>query len=181
MARANRLAVLAVTVVVLGGCGGSGTTPGASAATTQPSSVVTTPALTLTPAATASSSPDLAALASQYTALADKGNAAVAECDKDKAAAVSSLAKSKVAAQGCLTTYIGYVADLKAISWGPVQPQADKVIGDMDDIDALIVQMINAPDASTFRAEYDQLTPLGVTLLADANAMRAALGLPPAP
>jgi hypothetical protein len=43
-----------------------------------------------------------------------------------------------------------------------------------------MVQMINAPDASSFRVAYDQLDPLGVTLLADADAMRAALGLPPA-
>ena len=54
------------------------------------------------------------------------------------------------------------------------------MISDMDKIDALMTQMINAPDASTFKLAYDQLDPCGATLLVDANAMRAALGLPPA-
>jgi hypothetical protein len=142
--------------------------------------VVATSAPTVSSAPAASPSPDLTTLAGQYTAIADAGNIALAACNKDKAAAVGSLAKSKVAAQECLTTYIGYVGALKAINWGPAQPEADRVIGDMDKIDSLMVQMINAPDASSFRVAYDQLDPLGVTLLADADAMRAALGLPPA-
>jgi hypothetical protein len=70
--------------------------------------------------------------------------------------------------------------DLRVDRVGSVQPQADRVISDMDKIDALMTQMINAPDASTFKLAYDQLDPCGATLLVDANAMRAALGLPPA-
>ena len=180
MARTRHLAILAATVLVLGGCGGSAASPTASAATTEGPSVVATPAPTQSSVSAASPSPDLPTLAAQYTAISASGNAALAQCNKDKAAAVASLAKSKAAAQECLNSYIGYVGALKGTNWGPAQPQADRVISDMDKIDSLMLQMINAPDAKSFKAAYDQLDPLGATLLVDANAMRAALGLPPA-
>ena len=138
-----------------------------------------TPALTPSPAPSASPSADLASLASQYTDLSDKGNAAIVQCNKDKAAAVGSLAKSKAAAQERLTSYIGYVADLKAINWGPAQPQADKVIDVLNKIDTLMEQMANATSASTFRVAYDQLPLAEVDLLVAANALRVALGLSP--
>jgi hypothetical protein len=178
MARTKGLAILAATVLILGACSGSSTTPTASATTQQPS-VVAAIALTPSAATAASPSPAVASLASAYSEIADKGNAALVQCNKDRAAAIGSLTKAKAAAQECLNTYIGYVTDLKAINWGPVQPQADKVIADMDNIDSLMVLMINAPDATSFRSAYDQLDPMGATLLVDANAMRAALGLPP--
>lgn len=177
MARTKRLAILAVTFLVLGGCGGSGTTPTTSAATSQQPSVGAGPTVTQSAVSSAAA---LASLASQYTDLSNKGNAAVAQCNKDKTAAVGSLTKSKAAAQECMTTYIGYVADLKAINWGSTQPQADKIIADMDKIDSLMVLMIDAPDAATFRAAYDQLDPMAAGFLVDANAMRSALGLAPA-
>jgi len=180
MARTKRLAILAVTVLVLGSCGGSATTPTASAATTQQPSVVATPAPTPSPSPTASQSSDLARLASQYSEISDEGNVAIVQCNKDKAAAVGgSLAKSKAAAQECLTSYIGYVADLNAINWGPVQPEANNVIDAMNKIDVLMEQMANATSAATFRAAYDQLASAEVGLLVAANILRAALGLPP--
>jgi hypothetical protein len=179
MARTRRLAILAATVLALGGCGSSAASPTTSAATTEGPSVVATPAPIQSSVSAASPSPDLTTLATQYTAISASGNAALALCNKDKAAAVASLAKSKAAAQECLNSYIAYVADLKATDWGPAQPQADKVIDDMNKIDSLMLTMINAPDATSFRAAYDQLDPLGASLLVDANAMRAALGLPP--
>lgn len=178
MARANRLAILAVTVLVLGGCGGSAT-PSASSSTGQQPSGVTSPGLTPSSAPTASPSPGLASLASQYSAAADKGNVAIVQCNKDKSAASGDLAKGKAAAQECLTAYTAYVAALKAVNWGPVQPQADKVVAAMDKIDALVAQMTTATSLTAFVAAYDQLAPIEVGLLVAANALRASLGLPP--
>jgi hypothetical protein len=176
MARTKRLAILAVAVLVLGGCGGGvASTP--TSTSQQPSGGASSSAPSA--AATASPSPDIATLSSHYTDIYTKGNAAVVQCNKDKAAAIGSLTKSKDAAQECLNSYIGYVADLKATNWGPVQPQADKVIDVMDNIDVLMVQMVNATSAATFKAAYDQLAPDEVDLLVAANALRAALGLPP--
>jgi hypothetical protein len=125
----------------------------------------------------ASPSPDLASV---YTALSEKSNAAVDQCNKDRiAAGSSSLTKAKAAAAECLATYIGYVADLKAIDWGPVQPQADDVIAAMNKVDSLMEQMINASNASIFRAAYNQLPSAAAALLATASVLRAALGLSP--
>ena len=171
MARTKRLAILAATVLIVGGCSGS-TTAASTATTPGPSSVATR-------GATESST--LAALASQYTEIATSGQAAVAQCDKDKAAAVGSLVRSKAVAQECLTDYGSYVTELKAIDWGPAQPQADNVIESMNEIDALLAQMANAPTAATFRVEYDQLESDATQFLVNADALRAAMGLPPAP
>jgi hypothetical protein len=176
----KRLAILTVMVLGLGGCGGPATTPAASAATTQQPSFVATPAPTPLPPPIASPLPDLASLASQYTEISAKGDAAVVQCTKDRAAAVGSLAKSKTVAQGCLTSTSGYVAELKAINWGPVQPHADGVIAATDKVDALLEQMANAASAATFKAAYDQLASALVDLVGAADALRSALGLPPA-
>lgn len=175
----KRLALLAVSVLVVGGCGGSASTPTASAGTNQQPSVVATATLTQSQAPTASPSAGLASLAAQYSAAADKGNAAVGQCNKAKAAAAGDLTKSKIAAAECMTAYSAYVADLKAVNWGPAQPQVDKVLAAMDKIDGLVAQMANATSDTTFRASYNQLAPAEVGLLAAANALRKVLGLPP--
>ena len=177
MARTKRLAILAVTFLVLGGCGGSGTTPITSAATSQQPSVGAGPTVTQSAVSSAAA---LASLASQYTDLSNKGNAAVAQCNKDKTAAVGSLTKSKAAAQECLTAYSQYVADFVAVDWGPAQPQADKVIDAINGIVTLVRQMANATSAASFKVYYDQLPAATASLLTAANALRAALGMPPA-
>jgi hypothetical protein len=179
MARAKRLAILAVTVVLLGGCGGSGTTSTPSSATGQQPSGVATPALTPSSAPTASSSPALAALASQYTVVSDRGNAAIVQCDKAKADANGDLDKSKTAAKECLTAYTEYVAGLKAVNWGPTQPKVDAVIAAMNKIDTLVAQLANETSEAAFTADYEKLAPAELGLLVAANALRAALGLPP--
>ena len=179
MARTTRLAILASTLLILGGCGNSAATPTAPAATTQQPAPVATAALAASPSPAASPSTGLSTLASAYSELAAKGNAAIVQCDKDRTAAAGNLTKAKAVAQECLTDYIGYVADLKAIDWGPVQPQADDVIAAMNKIDVLMTSMANANTDAAFMTAYDQLTPAAGDLLTAANALRAALGLPP--
>ena len=122
----------------------------------------------------------MASLAPQYAALAGKGDAALVLCGKVKTAAAGSLAESKAAAQECLNSYSGYVAEMKAINWGPVQPQANRVIDAIDKLDVLMVRMAKATSAAALTAAYGQLTPAGVALLVAATALRVALGLPPA-
>jgi hypothetical protein len=178
MARAKRLTTLAVTVLVFGGCGGAAATPTGSSASPQHSSVAS-PALGSAPAASASPTLALTALASTYSAASDKGNAALVQCDKAKAVIGGSLDKAKAAAQQCLAGYTAYVADLRAVDWGPTQPKVDAVIAAMDKIDTLVGQMANASSETVFTAEYQQLAPAEVALLGAANSLRSALGLPP--
>lgn len=192
MARTRRLAILAATVLVLGGCGGSSATPTASALATPTApalatptaSAAATPAPTPSPAPTASpsSSPSFstAAAASQLTQISGSAKLAVAQCNADKAGAATSLSKAKAAAQECLTAYSQYVADFVAVDWGPAQPQADKVIDAINGIVTLVRQMANATSAASFKVYYDQLPAATASLLTAANALRAALGMPPA-
>jgi hypothetical protein len=119
-------------------------------------------------------------LATQYGAISDKGSAALTQCEKDKAAANGVLAKGKIAAKDCLAAYDQVVAEMKAVNWGPAQSQADAVETVMDKIDAIVAKMVNASDGSAFLAAYAQLTPAATELLTSANALRAAIGLPPA-
>jgi hypothetical protein len=176
MARTKRLAILALAVLVLGGCGGSSTTPTGSGGTTQRPSGVATPSS----APTASPTANLAALASQYTSIASQGNDALVQCNKDKTAAVGgSLTKLQAAAQECLNAYTPYIAAFEAVNWGPAQPQADKVIAAINKILTLTEQMVNATDETTFTAAYDQLASAATDLRTAANVLRAALGLPP--
>ncbi len=115
MARSMRSTVLAAMVLLLGGCGSSTTvSPAASSAPTPAPSVAITaaptptlpsaasevPAASKTPAATetpaASPAIGLAPLASQYAAIAAKGEAAIARCDKVKSAALELLGAGDV-------------------------------------------------------------------------------------
>lgn len=169
MARTRRLALLAATILILGGCGGS-TTPASAATSRGPS-----PAATQGPAQSA----NLASLASQYEAIAARGDVSDAQCDKDKAAAAGSLVKSRAAAQECLADHLPYLDALKAIDWGPAQPQADGVIAAVNRVDALDEQMAGAVTLAGFMVAYDQVAPATTEFVAAANALRAALGLPP--
>jgi hypothetical protein len=178
MARAKPLVTFAVAALFFAGCGGgSATTPTAS--TGQPASNQA-PTLAASSAPTASATVDVAALPSRYSDIAAKGNAAIVQCNKDKTAASGDLTKSKVAAQECLTSYTAYAADMKAINWGPAQPQADKVIAAMDKIDLITGQMAAATTEAGFMASYQQIASAAAELLTAANALRSALGLPPA-
>jgi hypothetical protein len=179
MTGTKHLAILAVAVLVVAGCGdpATGSSAGASASS-QTSSVSATPTPTATP--TPNPSAVLAALATQYGAISDKGNAALVQCNKDKAAANGDLAKGKLAAKDCLAVYDQVLAEMKAVNWGPAQPKADAVVTAMGKIDAIVAQMVNASDGSAFLAAYAQLTPAATELLVSANALRAAIGLPPA-
>lgn len=180
MAHAKPLVTLAVAAMLFAGCGGgSATTPTASTGGQQPSGQAT-PTLAESSAPMASATVNVAALPSQYNNIATKGNAAIVQCNKDKTAASGDLTKSKVAAQECLTSYTSYTADMKAINWGPAQPQADKVIAAMDKIDVLTGQMAAATTEASFMASYQQIASAAAELLTAANALRAALGLPPA-
>jgi hypothetical protein len=122
--------------------------------------------------------PDIKTLASQYSTISEAGNAAITQCNKAKTAASGDLAKSKLAAQVCLTGYSVYRNAMKDINWGGAQPQADQVIAVMDKIDALITQMVNANDLASFRTASDQLPSAAISLLTAANTLRTALGLP---
>ena len=102
-----------------------------------------------------------------------------AQCIRGRAAATGSSAKSKAVTQACLTSANRYVAELNAIKWGSVQPQADTFIKAIDRIDALLGQMANATTAATVRTDYDQLVQGAAELLVADGALRAALGLPP--
>ncbi|MFI5211233.1 MAG: hypothetical protein ACHQ2E_12360, partial [Gemmatimonadales bacterium] len=179
VARTGQFAILAVTALLVWGCGSSATTPTASTLAPEPPTPAVTPTLAATPVQAANPTPDLASLASQYATISANGDAAVAQCTRDRAAAASSLVQAKAMAQQCLTSTSGYVAQLKAINWGPVQPQADKVIAAVDAIEGLLGQMVNASSAATLRTEANQLVPASGRLLIAASALRSALGLPP--
>ena len=179
MARAKRLTILAMTVLVFGGWGGAAAPPTGSSASPQASSVATPALLGSSSAAVASPTLALKALASTYSAASDKGNAALVQCDKAKAVIGGSLDKAKAAAQQCLAGYTDYVAALKAVNWGPTQPKVDAVIAAMDKIDTLVGQMANASSETVFTSEYQQLAPAEIALLEAANSLRSALGLPP--
>ena len=178
MAGTKHLAILAVAVLVVAGCGGGSATASSAgaSASSQTSSVSATPTLTPTP----NPSAVLAALATQYGTISDKGNAALVQCNKDKAAANGDLTKGKLAAKDCLAVYDQVLAEMKAINWGPAQPKADAVETAMGKIDAIVAQMVNASDGTAFLTAYSRLTPAAVDLLVSANALRAAIGLPPA-
>lgn len=178
MARTKRLAILAVTVLVLGGCGGSAT-PTPSGGTSEHPLVVATATSTSSQAPTASPSADLPSLASKYLALSATASTAVTKCNQDKVGAVG-LTKLKQVALECLTAYSAWTESMKAVHWGPVQPQADKVIEAMDKIDGLAGLMANAASDATFQASYHQLPAATAALLVAADRLRAALGLPPA-
>jgi hypothetical protein len=187
MARTGRLAILAAAILVLGGCGGSAATlappaatPTAAAVTTQPlTAAAPTPAPTPTPTPAASASSALAPLASTYAGIAAKGEAVVVRCLGAKAAASGSLVKAKAAARACLADSRAYVADLKAVSWGPLQPQADNLIAAIDAVNVLLARMANATTDGAFTDAYDQLPSAEANLLVAATAFRRALGLPP--
>ena len=179
MALAKPLIFLAAAALFFGGCGGGSATTTAPTGQQQPSGRAT-PTLAASSAPTASATIDVAALPSRYSGIAAKGNAAIVQCNKDKTAASGDLTKSKAAAQECLTSYTSYAADMKAINWGPAQPQADKVIAAMDKIDVITAKMAAAATEADFIASYQQIAPAAAELLTAANALRAALGLPPA-
>ena len=180
MVGTKHLATLAVAVLIVAGCGGGSATASSAgaSASSQTSSASATP--TPTPTATPDPSAVLAALATQYADISNKGNSALTQCEKDKAAANGELAKGKIAAKDCLAVYDQVVAEMKAVNWGPAQSQADAVETVMDKIDAIVAQMVNASDGSAFLTAYAKLTPAATELLTSANALRAAIGLPPA-
>lgn len=183
MARSTRLAILTLACLVLGGCGSAASSPAApSGGPTQAASSV--PTATAPPVASTSPhvSPSmvLAPLAATYSTIAAGGTAAVRQCDREKAAANGSLADDKNIAQSCRDGYVKYIAAMKAVAWGPTQPQADHVIAAAEACDALVVEMVNAADWSTFSAAYGRLPAAEDHLVLMADAMRKVLGLPPA-
>lgn len=176
MSRALLLAALLPLVLVLGACAGASST---GVVSNEPSVAITaTP--TPSPTTTVSPSPDLSPFAATYTAIAAGGAAAVRQCDREKAAADGTLTDAKAIAQACRDGYVRYIAAMKAASWGPAQPEADAVVTAAEACDAIVLQMVNAPDGSTFRAVYARLPAAEDRLLVSADAMRKALGLPPA-
>jgi hypothetical protein len=177
MARSTRLAILTVACLVLGGCGSAATSPAVpSGGPTQGASSV--PTATAPPVA--SPSQDLSALATTYKAIAAGGAAAVRQCDREKAAANGTLTDAKAIANACRDGYVQYIAAMKAAAWGPAQPQADAVVTAAEACDAIVLLMVNAADGATFRAAYARLPAAEDRLLLMADAMRKALGLPPA-
>ena len=185
MARSTRLAILTLACLVLGGCGSAATTPTPTVppgGPTQAASTVPTArsAPTVSPAPHVSPSMGLAPLAATYSTIAAGGTAAVRECDREKAATNGSLTDDKAIAQSCRDGYVKYIAAMKAVAWGPTQPQADHVIAAAEACDALVVQMVNAADWSAFSAAYGRLPAAEDHLVLMADAMRKVLGLPPA-
>ena len=183
MARTGRLATLAAAIVFLGGCAGASGTPAASPPSAT-SSVVPSPtpvaSLAVTPVPTPSPSANLAPIAASYSAIASGGTAAIDQCNRARIATNRTRAQAQALAQSCRDAYLKYIADLKAVDWGPVQPLADDVIRAADASDAIVVEMIKATTGDTFMAAYNRLPAATTELLRCANAMRAALGLPPA-
>jgi len=187
MSHSARLTILALACLALEGCGGAATIPAStppSGAPTQAASAAPTQAASAAPTATpppaASASPDLKGLAATYTTIAEGGTAAVRQCDREKAATNGTLADDKAIAQACRDGYVKYIAALKAVAWGPAQAQADRLISAAEACDALVVEMVSAADWSAFSAAYGRLPAAEDHLLASADAMRKALGLPPA-
>jgi len=183
--RSGRLAILAALILILGGCTGAASSP-ISVAPTSASSVAPsappTPSPTPVPSPTPAASPsvDLAPLAATYAVIAAGGTAAISQCDRETAAAKGTLAQAKAIAARCRNSYVRYIAALKAVSWAPVQPQVDALIAAADKCDAIVLSMAKATSGRTFRAAYGRLPAASMTLLARADAVRAALGLPPA-
>jgi hypothetical protein len=184
--KAMRIVVIGLAVL-LAGCGGATASPSATppvtpSAMTSPANTpapTPTPALTATPIPTASQSADLAALGATYTQIYAGEAAADAKCNQLKMPATNgTLADAQAIAQACRDGYMPYLSGLLATSWGPVQPQADNVIAAANAVDALVVDMINAPDISTFRTAYDQLSAARTALVIKAEVLREALGLP---
>jgi len=136
------------------------------------------PVITPTPTASASIAPSSPSLAAQYAGIATRGDASVAKCTKDAKAAAGSLTRSKAVARECLAVGTSYVAELQAVTWGPVRPQADSVIEALDTIDGLLGQMAAATTAAAFRAADEQFDRAVIQLVVAADALRAALGLP---
>ena len=149
----SRLAILTVVVLVLAGCGGAADhEPEPAVQRCHPVPTATAP--TASPHPGVSPSSDLAPLAATYTTIAAGGTAAVRQCDREKAAANGTLADAKAIAQACRDGYVKYIAAMKAVAWGPVQAQADAVIAAAEACDAIVLEMVNAADGSTFRAAY---------------------------
>lgn len=189
MSHPSPLATLTVAVLLVGGCGASTSTGAVSpGGTASPPTVAPTEAPTATtragPTATVrpapNPSPTLSALAATYATIAAGGTAAVRECDREKAATNGTLEDDKAIARACRDGYVTYIAAMKAVAWGSTQPQAEAVISAAEACDALVVEMVNAPDWSTFSAAYKRLPAAEDRLVAKADAMRKALGLPPA-
>lgn len=179
MGRVDRLAILMVATLALGGCAGAASAPASALPSSAPTVALSaTPAVSPTP--TVSPSPDLTPLAATYTGIAAGGTAALDQCNREKAAANGTLVEARAIARACRNSYLQYIAALKAVNWGPVQPQADNLIAAADTCDAIVLEMVNATDGTTFRAAYDRLPAATTNLLARADALRADLGLPPA-
>jgi hypothetical protein len=86
-----------------------------AAAASEGSSVAASTAPTATPVPSTASEPS--SLASQYSAIAAKGDLAVVQCNKERVAAEGgTLAKAKAVAADCLASTSGYVAQLQAVS-----------------------------------------------------------------
>lgn len=172
--RFQHAGVVIALALVTSAC--SGTAPTASPVPTAVGTVA--PVITPTPAASASPTLPSPSVATQYAAIAASGDASVAKCTKDAKAAAGSLTRSKAVAQECLAVASSYLAELQAVSWGPVSPEADNVIKALNTIDGLLGQMAAATSATTFRAAYDRFDPAALELVIAADALRAALGLP---
>ncbi len=179
MSRTTPLASLTLAFLMLGGCAGPATTPASTVPSAAPT-VTASPGPTTTTPPAASPSPDLSALAASYSTIAAGGRAAVAECDREKTGSNGTLADDKAIARACREGYVKYIAAMKAVAWGPAQAQANAVISAAEACDALVVDMVNAPDWSTFSAAYQRLPVAEDHLVLMADAMRKALGLPPA-
>lgn len=130
---------------------------------------------------TPSGSPDLAPFALQYAAIATTATAVVTTCAQDKSAAGGDLTKEKAAAQACLAAVEQVVSQGSGINWGPVQPQADDFRSALQTLEATLAQMAAATDSQALQAAYAKLVSAELRLKVSADAMRAALGLPPAP
>jgi len=184
MSRGARLAILVLTCVMLGGCSGAATTPASAGPTGEPTTTASPvptvqPSSPVSPSPAVTPSPDLSPLATTYTAIAAGATAALHQCDEAATAVDRTLADAKAVARSCRDGYLKYIAALKAVAWGPAQPQADALIAAATACDAIVVTMINATDGAAFRAAYARLTPATNLLVQRANAIRKVLGLPP--
>ena len=169
-----RKLVLLVVVVILAGCAGASPSLSTSGPipTTGPTSTAPVAVTTPTPIPTF----DVQGLAMKYLTVEATGEAAVLACEKDRNS--SDLAKAKIAAAECRTAYEGYVAGMKALDFGPLQPEAVKVTAAMTVLDGLMIDMSGAQNVTTFRQAYDQLPRAENQLIAATNDLRQARGLP---
>lgn len=188
--KALRIIVTMGMAVMLAGCAGTTSSPSSApsatpSATVSPSvaispTLMTSPTPTASLAPSASPSADLVVLGTAYTKIYAGEKAADLKCNQLKMPATNgNLADAQAIAQACRDGYMPYLTDLLAVSWGPVQPQADNIISAANAVDVLVVAMINASDIATFRAAYDQLPAARTALLIKVEAMQEALGLPP--